>query len=238
MAGYVLMGVLGVGLLMDDDGPDKTPIAALTAALLLVIAVGGLVMISFGPWFENHRPDPVLATAPSGAPATFFPRSWFRIVLSVVLSVALAGWLVAAAGTLYGSGHAGWALLVVVLALVLLWPVAVVATGKVQPGGLWLTPTGLEHRDAAVSWAVPWPDVRAVVAAEPVQLELRPDAEPTRSRTVRWIWDQAGRIPAGRLGFASSDLAGGGPQIVAMIAYYLAEPPLREQLGTAESLEH
>ncbi len=60
-------------------GPER----ALFAALLIIIAVGGLVMTSFGPWFENHRPDAVLATAPSGAPATFFPRSWFRIVMSV-----------------------------------------------------------------------------------------------------------------------------------------------------------
>jgi hypothetical protein len=230
-AGYVLMGLLGVaGLVYGDD-----TFSAFWATLLLLIAVAGAAKWGFRHRFDRQRPDPVLGTAPSGAPATFFRRSPFTVVLSVLVTGALALWCAAAAVALFRAGHDGWALLLAGLAALLLWPVVVAAMGRVAAGGLWLTEAGVEHRNGAVRWAVPWSDLQAVVAAEPIRLQLRPGAAPRIERTVPWIWSYELRKPADQLGIVASDLAGGPALIVAMLAHYLGEPRIRERLGTAES---
>ncbi len=110
---YALMGALGAALLWQWGHPS----VLFFGVLLLIVAVSGAAWLLLGAWFERHRPDPVLATAPSGAAATFFPRSRFVIVMGVLLSSALGGWLLAVAAAAYLGGHAGWALFALVLAL-------------------------------------------------------------------------------------------------------------------------
>jgi hypothetical protein len=251
---YVLLGALGVAMLLHDAWSDVTrSVATLFGALLVIVAVAGLVLVSFIPWFDRHRPDPTLATAPSGAPATFFRRSPFVTVMSVLVCLALAGWLVAAAVAFHGHGEDAWALAAAALALVLLWPVAVAATGRVKAGGLWLTRSGVEHRKEAVSWSVLWSDPRGVedqaaAAAlpysfgrgvrpvHPVVLVLHSDARPAVRRTVRWIWNREGAGPAGSLCVDSYDLAGGRSTITELIERCLTQPQMREQLGTSGSV--
>ena len=114
----------------------------------------------------------------------------------MVFLVFLVGWSGALAIVLYGHGHGVWASLVVPLALVFLWPVAVLPAGRIKPGGLWLTPDGLEYRKEAVSWTLAWSDLDrldrtgsavqkgvlphasglGVAAVEPLVLALRPGA--------------------------------------------------------------
>ena len=140
-------------------------------------------MVLFVPLFDRCRPGPVLSTAPTGAPAMFFRRSPFMTVVSVVFCLAFAVWAGALAVVLYGHGHGVWASVPAPLAGVLLWPVAVLLTGRIKPGGLWLTPVGLEYRKEAVSWTLPWPDVDRIDPAEPgVQTGALPYASGSRWR--------------------------------------------------------
>jgi hypothetical protein len=229
---YIGLGMIGVLLLSLLDRPDAT----LYGSLLVLIAVGGLAMVGHPVWFDRHRPGPELATAPSGAPALYFRRSPFIVTLSVLFCVAFAGWLGAAAVLLYRGGHVGWGSSLVALALLVLWPVGVAALGRIGPGGLWLTPSGVQHRNEALSWAVPWSDVIDVVAGEPVLLRLRVGARPATRRTVRWVWNRVPRTPEGSVGIPTAYLAGGAELVVAVLADQLTHPRQRELLGTAESL--
>ena len=131
-------------------------------------------------------------------------------VVSVVFLVFLVGWSGALAIVLYGHGHGVWASLVVALALVFLWPVAVLPAGRIKPGGLWLTPDGLEYRKEAVSWTLAWSDLEGidrtgsavqkgvlphasglgVAAVEPLVLALRPGARLEVLRSVWWVWSR------------------------------------------------
>lgn len=229
---YALMGVLGAALLWQWGHPS----VVFFGVLLLIVAISGAVWLLCGAWFERNRPDPVLATAPSGAAATFFPRSRFVIVMGVLLSSALAGWLLAVAAAAYLGGHPGWALFALALALLSFSPVAVAAAGKIRAGGLWLTRSGIEYRNEATSWSVPWSGVRHVVAEEPVRLRLERGSAPVVQRSVPWIWNREPAAPEGSVGIDTSFLAGGAPRVLAVLAYYLDDPRLREQLGTPDSL--
>ena len=99
------------------------------------------------------------------------------VVLSVLGTAFLAAWSGLLAVVLYGHGHPVWASLSVLFALVLLWPLAVAAAGKVKVGGLWLTPAGLEYRKEAVSWAMPWSDLRRVDRTDVVPISCHPPGD-------------------------------------------------------------
>ncbi|HVH22236.1 MAG TPA: hypothetical protein VNA11_07250 [Pseudonocardia sp.] len=247
--GYALMAAFGVVGTYVAAGT----VAALPAALLALIGAGGLAMVSFIRWFDRHRPAPVLAVAPSGAQGTFFSRSRFMIGFSVLCTLGLAGWTGALALVLYRLGHDVTAMLVTALTVLLLWPAAVAALGKVKPGGLWLTPFGLEHRQESTSWAVSWADLAAVerhptqrmvpppsslgAAIQPVRLDLQAGGFPAIQRTTRWTWDREVREPGQEaLVVDAYDLAGGPAMIAIAIEHYLAYPRLRGHLGTARSL--
>lgn len=184
-----------------------------------------------------------------GAGLMMYPsqRSEADRYVSLFLGVLLA---------LIGHGHVVWASVPALLAGVLLWPVAVVLIGKIKPGGLWLTPVGLEYRKEAVSWTLPWPDVDRIDPAEPgVQTGALPYASGTKvaavqplvlalrlevlaevRRTVWWIWSRECRVPPGRVCIDCFDLAGGRQLITETIERHLSYPRLREQLGTEWSL--
>lgn len=229
---YALLGALGAAAVWQQGHPAMI----FFGALLLIVAIGGAAWLLLGAWFDRHRPEPVLAAAPSGAAATYFPRSRFMIVMGVSLSLALGGWLVAVAAAAYLAGHSGWALSALALALVSLSPVAVAAAGRIRAGGLWLTRTGIEYRNEATSWSVPWSGVLHVVAEEPVRLRLERGTEPDLRRSVRWVWNREPAVPDGSVGIDTSFLAGGTPRVLAVLAHYLDDPRLRAQLGTPDSL--
>lgn len=257
-AGYVLLGALGLGMLLHPSLRSETDwyVGVFLGALLALVGVTGVVLLAFVALHDRLRLGPALGTAPSGAPATFFRRSPFMVVAGVLVPLALALWLGALAVVLYRHGHGGWASLVALCTLCVLWPVVVAGTGKVEVGGLWLTRTGLEYRREAVGWALPWselhhvepqPHDRTVVGAlphtggrtvpvQPVVLALEPEARLDVRRTVRWAWDRECRVPDGRVCIDCVDLAGGPALITEAIAHYLAHPRLREQLGTDWSL--
>jgi hypothetical protein len=258
---YAAMGTFGVAMLLSlqhaDTAQDRD-IALFAGTAFTLIAIGGLVIVLVIPLLGRRRPEPALGTAPSGAPATFFRRSPLMMMMSTLFTSAFAAWLGGLAVVLHGYGHDVWALLLAACALVLLWPIAVLLTGKVKPGGLWLTPDGLEYRKEAVSWALPWSELvgvdrtgfeakkavlpyasgRGVAAVQPLVLELEHSARPEVRQTTWWVWSRECRVPPGLMCIDCVDLAGGRPLIAQTIERYLAHPGTREQLGTEYSLPH
>jgi hypothetical protein len=256
---YVVLGALGVALLLSPDAGSEADRygTAFFGSLLAIVSAGGLALVVFIPLFALRRPGPVLGIAPSGVPAAFFRRSRFMLVTSVLVMIALAGWLGAAAVVLFGHGEYVWAALAAGCALVLLRPPAVLVTGRVGPGGLWLTRSGVEYRKEAVHWTLAWSDLqrverngegRALVAAlphaarsgvaavEPLVLVLDVHARPQVRRTTRRVWSRECSVPPGMLCVDCFDLAGGREQIAGAIERYRTHPALREHLGTAAAV--
>ena len=256
--GYVLLCAFGAGLLMYPAQRSEADryVSLFFGVLLALIGVAGLVLVLFIPVFDRCRPGPVPATAPSDNLAMFFRRGPFMVVTSVVFCLAFAVWAGTLAVVLHRHGYVVWASMLAVLALVLLWPVAAVQTGRIKPGGLWLTPVGLEYRKEAVSWTLAWSDVdridreesavqvsalpyasgTGVAAVQPVVLALRPGMRAEVRRTVRWIWSRECRVPPGRVYIDCFDLAGGPQLIMETIECHLSHLRLRDQLGTEWSL--
>ena len=250
---YVVLGVLGVALMLSPDaGSDVDRYGALFfGSMLAIVSTAGLALVLFIPLFALLRPGPVPGTAPSGAPALFFRRSRFMVVASVLMMLALVGWLGAAAFVLAGHGERGWAALAATCALVLLWPLAAVVTRRIEPGGLWLTRAGVEYRKEAVGWTLAWTDLRGVecdgesrprasalpqpvrfgvAAVEPLMLVLDVDARPQMRRTTGRAWNRECPAPPGMLCVDCFDLAGGRGQIAEAIERYRTRPALREHL--------
>jgi hypothetical protein len=256
--GYAIMGGFGVLSLVVLPGVDPADRldTAFVGSLLALIGLGGLLVVGFVPWYDRYRPGPVLATAPSGAPATFFRRSRFLPVVSVLMTTGLTCWSGVLSGVLLRHGHPVWASSLAAFALLLCWPLVVALSGGVRVGGLWLTPAGLEYRKEAVAWTLGWPDLArvdpeaagvttgvlpspsggGVRAVQPVVLVLRVGARPVVRRTARWVWNRECDGPIGTVCVDCVDLAGGSELIAGMIERCVAYPALRAQLGTAASL--
>jgi hypothetical protein len=229
--GHVLLAGIGVALL-----GGREEIAVFAGVLLLIMAVNGSVIVAFATSYDRHRPQPRLAVAPSGEQATFYPRSRFAVAMPLVLIVALTGWLAAIAITVWRNGFPGWSGFWGLLALYLFAALPLALGGRVRAGGLWLTRSGVQHRDLAVSWAVPWSGVLGVAAGEPIGLTLRAGAAVSVHRAVRWYWQPKPRPSEFQLGFGCTYLAGGNAEITAALQHYLDEPAARERLGTPQSL--
>jgi hypothetical protein len=257
-AGYVLMGVVGVAVLLVPSARSEADrdVSVFLGSLLALVGAGGLVQLVFVRWFDRHRPGPVVDTAPSGLPAIGFRRSAFLTTTSVTTVVALAGWLGALAFVLHGVGHDVWAAVTAVCAVGLLAVLVPVVTGRVETGGLWLTQSGLEYRRDAVGWALPWSALQNVeptperwtvvgvmpftggrpVPVQPLVLRLVPGARLEVRRTTRRSWSRECRMPQGAVCVDCFDLAGGPSLIAETVEHYRLFPELRAHLGTAASV--
>lgn len=257
---YLLMaafGVAGLGTVRDAASTEDRLVALFAGSLFALIGALGLLLLLFVPVHARLRPAAGRAVAPSGAPALYFRRSPFLLVVSLVFCLGLGAWLAAAAVVLVGYGQVGWAVPPGVCAPVLLWPVVVATTGRVVPGGLWLTPSGLEYRKEAVSWTVAWSALRGVehpadaltdvdvlpranrrgvAAVAPVVLSLREGCGPEVRWVTRWAWHRECRAPRGMLCVDCVDLAGGPTVIAETIGRCLAYPGFRTHLGTEWSM--
>lgn len=251
---YLLLGCAGVGGLVSLSGPRRPPWPdwywqLLLALFLITVAVTGLVVLVVAPCVQRHRTGPVLGAAPSGLPATGFPRSPFSVVIHVTALVAGFGLLVLLACGMWRLGQYGGAWLAAGLAAGAGWMVVRVMIGRVRPGGLWLTRRGVEYRKDALRWSVPWSAVAGVAAApqavsfwddprellypsDPVMVRLRPDTAAT-VMGPRWAQRQS---PPDSLRIDSYHLAGGTSLITEMIEECLTHPRVREHLGTVHSL--
>lgn len=247
---FVVLGGLGVvhfAGLGRAARPDGWYWGLLVVLLMVLVGVFGLVLLVGAARVRRRLPGPTVAAAPSGRPATGFPRSPFLLGARVAFGGTALAVLLLAAALLFREGQrpAGWVALL--LALGAGWLAATVVLGRVRPGGLWLTHDGLEYRKDTLRWSVPWAEVAAVraepdaltagdvrevlVPSDPVLLWLRPGASPTVSGPG-WARRAA---PPGSLRIDGYHLAG-APVLVEMIEECLAQPRLRERLGTEHSL--
>jgi hypothetical protein len=225
--GYVLLALLGAALV--GYAGDRT-LGLVGGALLLLVAAGGFALVGFDGWYVRHRPGLETAEAPSGVPATAFLRSPVPFVLSVVVPVLLALW--ALAGSLVADQVATRVVLLVV-AIGFATPLVAVVRGQVAPGGLYLTPSGIEQRKEAVSWSVPWEHVSGVVPGEPLALTLSGPAPQPVVRT-RWLWRREPSAPAGVLAVDSRYLAERPVVVAELVARCVADPGVRARMGTPE----
>lgn len=226
---YLALAALGALLLAYADGEA---LAVLSGLLLLLLAGAGGVLVAFDWWSPAHRAGVALATAPSGQPATAFVRSPVPTVMSTLLPSLLAAW--AALGVVLAGSPAARVVLAAV-ALLLLWPVVPVVRGRIAPGGLYLTPTGIEQRKEAVTWSVSWAQVSGAVPGEPLAVTLNGPA-PAPAATTRVLWRREPDSPPGVLAVDSRYLAADPTVIAAVVTRCVAQPDLRARLGTPESV--
>jgi hypothetical protein len=144
--GYAVMGTFCAAGLLSQPGPDRHGTIAI-ASFITAISFEGLVLILFILVFPRFRPGAALGTAPSGLPAVVFRRLPVMMLVSTLFCAFLVGWSGWLASVLHENGHEVWASLSVAFALLMLWPLAVLVSGRIEPGGLWLTPIGLEYRN-------------------------------------------------------------------------------------------
>jgi len=254
--GYILLGLIAAALLGSASAEPGRYILTFSGALLGLVGVVGIVVILFIPLFDRFRPEPVIGTAPSGASATCFRRSPFMVATGVAMVLGFGCWLAALAVVLHGTGHDVWASLVALGAAGSLWLLVPVATGKVKPGGLWITPSGLEYRREAVSWNLRWSELDGLeyppekwtvigilpstggrpVPVDPVVLRLDLGARLDVQRRLGRLWNRECVMPHGLVCVDCFDVAGGPLLIAETIERYLAYPGQREQLGTEWSL--
>ena len=228
--GYLLLAALGAGLVGYTG--DRL-LGLLFGLLLLIVAAAGLVLVGFDTWYVRHRPGVTVATAPSGVPATAFPRSPVPTAMSVVVPVLLALW--ALAGSLLADDVAARVVLLL-LAAGLATPLVAVVRGRVVPGGLYLTPTGVEQRKEAVSWSIPWDDLDGVVPGEPLALSLRAPA-PERTVRTRLLWQREPRGLPGVVAVDSRYLAADPVVVAAVVGRCLADPAARARMGTPDVVD-
>lgn len=235
VGGYASLVLLGVAA----AGWWRSPAGAPAGVLLLGIGVAGLYLALVLPRAGRRRPPVDVGVAPSGLPATFLPRRADVVVASVVVTLALAGWSGWVAWLLAAHGRPGWAVAAAASAVVLLVPCAAAATGRVSPGGLWLTAAGVEHRRETTTWAVRWSDVQRVhpepagyaaesglVPVEPVVLRLRPGVRPEVRRTARWAWkNRSAAAPPGAVRIDTFGLAGDQWTVIGLVVERLATRP-------------
>lgn len=229
---YLVLGALGV-LLLAHAG-DR--LLGLMGGLLLgMLAGSGLVLVAFDSWYVGHRPGARLGTAPSGAPATAFPRSPVPTSMSAVLPGLLVAWALLGCVLAAVEGEPVATVVLGVLAVGLATPLVAVVRGQVAAGGLYLTAAGIEHRKEGVSWSVPWEEVTGVVPGEPLGLLVR--AVPRQRATTRMLWQREATGPAGTKAVDSRYLAADPLVVGAVVARCVAEPAQRARMGTADALK-
>lgn len=224
--GYLFLALLGAGMVGYEGGRD---LGLMFGLLLLLVAAGGFVLVGFDWWYAGHRPGVSTATAPSGRPATAFLRSRVPVAMSVVTPVLLVAWSVV------GLAVTGSWLFLLPAAL-FASPLVAVVRGRIAPGGLFLTPEGIEERKEAVSWSLPWEHVAGVVPGEPLAVTLSGPA-PERTVRTRWLWQREPRGLPGVLAVDSRYLAADPVVVAAVIGRCVADPAIRARMGTAEVVE-
>lgn len=229
--GYAALAALAAVVLA--TAADRL-LGLLSGLLLLVIAAAGLAMVGFELWYPRHRPGAVLAPAPSGAMATAFPRSRVPTTMSVLVPAVLASWAVLGCVLAAADGRPVTAVVLALLAAGVATPLVAVVRGQVAPGGLYLTPAGIEHRKEAVTWSIPWADVTGVVPGAPLAI-LR-TAAPQPHATTRALWQREPTGPAGVQAVDSRYLAEDPVVVAGVVARCIAHPEQRARMGTAAAV--
>ncbi|MGW5671455.1 hypothetical protein [Micromonospora sp. NPDC003776] len=128
---------------------------------------------------------------------------------------------------------------VVMVAVAALLGWYLVAMLRRAPGGLLLSPDGLAHRGLTSFYAVPWDAVRGVETWRLGTWALVVKADPSPQSVLRRY---TGRFDTGELEFlpflvVRTYWLAADPEVVRRtLAFYLAHPELRDELGTPEAV--
>lgn len=163
----------------------EVPVATGIAVLGLVVGAGGLTrrgLLAVGAWLvalaalilwaralrnRTERgigprgPAPRL-TALDGDPATAVTAHPTRVIGTVGMWLLLATPLVGSGAALLSGGEPVAGGVLVGAGALWLAPVALVAAGRISPGGVWLTPSAVVIRDHGLESRIPWSALAAV----------------------------------------------------------------------------
>lgn len=227
--------------------------AMLTAAWVVMMALGypllslalglaatsGWFVVAEGVarwwWHPRSSTGPVLAPAPSGAPATAWPRSAAAMVRPVALLLVL---LACAAGEVVASvvgGHA-WGLVAPALLLALVvWLALPMLRRRAAPGGLYLTAEGIEHVWGAASTSVSWDDVELLPLHGPFGLRR---THGTRHDRGGWFHqDPVDHVRRPDISIPLAYLPSPAALVRQQVDEYRHHPERRRELGGPRSLE-
>lgn len=111
-----------------------------------------------------------------------------------------------------------------------------VLLGRARPGGIYMTPSGLEHTWGVRTTVFTWDEV--FVCATPVSFRLcgHPQSD-TKTFPVDIPADATDRAPRGEPSTPMAYLALEARSAVELMAMYAARPHLRAHLGTSRSVD-
>ncbi|MGJ9412896.1 hypothetical protein ACHAAC_09325 [Aeromicrobium sp. CF4.19] len=188
-------------------------------------------------WWWHPRSDsgPVLTDAPSGTPALAWRRSRASMVrpvgLVVLLLACAVGEVVAAAAGGHRWGYVAPALLVAIV----VWLAVPFLRGRVTAGGLYLTPTGIEHVWGAAVASVSWADAALLPDHGPFGLRRTPG---TRHDRRGWhIQDPVDHVRRPDVTIPLAYLTSPARMVRPLVEEYLHHRALRPELGTPASLD-
>jgi hypothetical protein len=245
VSGFVTVIGVGGAIAAFDYSPGTSVFLGFVGAVGVLL----LVALTLEVRHRTRRPFAVLETSADGLPATRLPYGWASVVPAVgvlvvaVVACALGLWVA------LSQGNTGGSVIAVVLGAVSAVWLLPVAIGTVRAGGLDLTSAGIGHRHLGSGWWLAWEDLEGVSpgntrdAASParsaalVGLLERPGTNVRRRRYSRWGWSGDVVAPSQVVGIAVRHLSVDAPTLAFLVASYLDDPSLRDQLGTSDSLE-
>jgi hypothetical protein len=231
--GGVLILTVGIAVMLASDrGPGLRVFGGFMTAIGALAVASSVLEVRW----SRRRPGAQLGSAPDGSPATIIARAPWAVWMSAAMLTVLAAGLLAGAGLALAREVWVWA---AILGLPGLWFATLLVPfllGRVDAGGLILTPRTLISARDGGSWQVGWDDVTGVVPGDPTAVLLRPGAEVGRTRGPLRGWRTAVRAPEGVLGIQTRHLAEGPEVIAFLVLAYAKDPSVRRQLGTEESL--
>ena len=231
--GGVLVLVVGLAAVA---APDRDAATRIFGGFLTALGLLAVVAVALELAWARRRPGARLGVAPDGTPATVIARAAWAVWMSAAMLAVLASGLLAGAALAIAREAWFWT---AAFGAPGLWFISLLppfVLGRIDAGGLVLTPTGLLNSRDGGSWEVAWDDITGVVPGEPTAVLLRAGAQVAHTRGPLRGWRTAVRAPDGVLGIQTRHLAEGPEVIAFLVLAYAKDASVRGQLGTEESL--
>lgn len=210
--------------------------AAVIFGFIGAIGIIGLPALVLEVLWRRSRPWVSVGQGSDGQPATTALFAPWTVVIGVAAIAAFVAAAIAIAVLAVRDANWLFGPLFAALGLWLGSYLIPVVSGRVTPGGVYLTPSGIEHRRYGTWWRVAWEDIIGAAPNEPVGILMTDGARPARGRTTPWGWRgdvkfPAG-VPAGLLGIQTRYLSVDHTLLARIITNCIEQPELRQELGT------
>jgi hypothetical protein len=246
IAGF--LAVLGAGLAVEAV---YVAVGERNVQAAVVLAYGAVLLASILAlwWFlrqargaRPQAPSPVMSTTDAGPGVTFAFAGRPKYLLASILALLVIGPVaMAVSGRREGDGAGGvlFTIILLVLALLLLWFLAVLLTGG--SGRVVLTATGIHQHGVTVAQTVPWETVLDVVptwvgGVPTIQLKAIPDAR-NRITPASPLIRRRARDDSPFMAVRTHWLAGDPTLLFHALGHYYQHPDHRSELGTNAGLE-